>query len=357
MLILVIARLALFALFITSGLAKLFDRAGSRQAIEGFGVPGGLAGVVATALPPVEIAIAAALVVGKTTRVGAAAAVLLLALFAAGIGAALARGKRVACHCFGALSVRTAGPRALARNLALAAVATFVVVATGEHPLGIGTWAGELSAAQSVAFWLSLVIVVLSAAAIWAGRELLRQQGRLMLRLDALEGVPEKGSALPLRAPSFTLKRPAGGDLSLDGLLAGGGRVLLVFSDPHCGPCAAAVPVVAAAQRAMTGRLTIAVLTAGSTPQSEAAWREHQLDLIGIDEDSAVAHSYGVVGSPAAVLIASDGKIATAPVYGVQRISDLLHFASPLEASARPDDSPQTRLVAVGAEDGDRVGD
>jgi len=289
---------------------------------------------------------------GLTARLGALAAALLLALFAAGIAAALARGERVACHCFGALSVSAAGPTALARNLSLSAVAAFVVLAPSAHYPGIGSWIGGLSAAQRVAFWLSLVVVALSATTMWAGRELLRQHGRLILRLDALETASAHGTGLQVDAPVFTIERWPGGELSLDGLRASGRPLLLVFSDPHCGPCAAAVPAVAVAQRAVVGRLTIALLSAGATPESEAAWRHHQLDLVGIDADSAIAHSYGIMGSPAAVQISTDGRIATAPVYGVQRISDLISFAAGPEARTHTDeDSRDPRLVAAGGKE------
>jgi uncharacterized membrane protein YphA (DoxX/SURF4 family) len=353
----VILRLALAAVLVTSGVAKLFDRSGSRSAVEGFGVPARLAGPVAGVLPVAEIMIAAALLLGPMSRFGAVAAALLLVVFGAIIALALARGRQVACHCFGVLSGSTAGPVTLARNLALSAVAAFVALAPDARYPGIGTWVSRLSAAQRVAFWLSLVIVVLSASALWALRELLRQQGRLMLRLDALEGSPDHGTGPAQTAPAFTVERWPTGELSLEGLRASGRPLVLVFSDPHCGPCAAAVPVVAAAQRAVVARLTVAVLSAGATPDSEAGWREHQLDLVGLDPDSAVAQRFGVMGSPAAVLISSDGRIATAPVYGVQRISDLVSFAAgPETGTGVGDNNRDPRLIAVSGKDDDRVG-
>jgi hypothetical protein len=182
------ARLLLVGVFSLAGLAKLADRAGSRQALIDFGVPARLAAPLGLLLPLAELAVAAALVPVATAWWGALGALALLLLFLAGIGLSLARRRRPDCHCFGQLHSEPVGPATLARNAALAAVAAFVVW-WGRDDLGpsVGGWLGTLSAAQVAVLLLGLVALGLLLLEGWFLLHLLRQQGRLLLRIEVLE--------------------------------------------------------------------------------------------------------------------------------------------------------------------------
>src|SRR6266513_3729768 len=116
-LLLMLARLVLVAVFLVAGVAKLADLAGSRQAMRDFGVPGKLADFFGLLLPLTEIAVAVALVLPLTTWWGAVAALSLLLIFVAGIGYNLAQGRTPDCHCFGQLHSAPAGWSTLIRNL------------------------------------------------------------------------------------------------------------------------------------------------------------------------------------------------------------------------------------------------
>src|SRR3712207_6619604 len=122
-----IARLLLVAVFIAAGLAKLADQAGSRQALAGFGVPATLAAPLGLLLPLAELGVALALIPSATAQWGGVGALGLLLLFIAGIAINLARGRSPDCHCFGQLHSAPVGSSTLLRNVALAAVASFVV--------------------------------------------------------------------------------------------------------------------------------------------------------------------------------------------------------------------------------------
>jgi uncharacterized membrane protein YphA (DoxX/SURF4 family) len=124
---LLVARLLLALVFAVAGVAKLVDRTGSRQAIIDFGLPRALASPLGILLPLCELAVAAALIPPPTAWWGAIGALALLLVFVVGIGANLARGRKPDCHCFGQLHSAPAGPKTLARNAALAAVAALVV--------------------------------------------------------------------------------------------------------------------------------------------------------------------------------------------------------------------------------------
>lgn len=319
-----VARLALAAVFIVAGLGKLADLDASRRAVEEFGVHARAAGTVGVALPLVELGLAVALIPVATARWAAGAAVVLLIAFSVVVARALVRGDEVECNCFGNIGSAPVGPATMVRNVGLAVVAGFIAVAPGAPGTSIGAWLGHRSDAELVAFWLGLALVGLAATSIWFGRELLRQHGRLILRIEALEAAGRPGLPMGASAPSFAIEEWSGGELSLDRLLRAGLPVLLVFSDAHCGPCAAAVPLVANAQRDWAGRLTIAVISTGATPESEANWREERLEHVGIAPDFELASSYGIPGSPAAVLVSPEGHIDSPTAQGLGQVTELL---------------------------------
>jgi hypothetical protein len=255
---LVFARLLLAAVLGVAAIAKTFDRAGARGALAGFGLSPPLARITGLMLPLVELAIAVGLLFGSTARVCAIAVFVLLVLFTGFVTRALVRGEEVECHCFGQLSEGPAGIGTLVRNGLLAALAAFIVLAPGAPGPGVAAWLGRRSDADRVGFWLGLALVALAATVVWFARELLRAQGRLMLRVEELKGTRSRSLGLPIGtpAPSFSLREHRGGELTLDGLLALGQPLLLAFSDVHCGLCAALVPLVQRTQRDLRGRAT-----------------------------------------------------------------------------------------------------
>jgi peroxiredoxin/uncharacterized membrane protein YphA (DoxX/SURF4 family) len=324
---LVIARLLLACVFALAGIAKLLDRDGSRKAAAGFGVPDRLAGVVGILLPLAELATAVALLPAAT------AALALLLLFVVAIAANLARGRQPDCHCFGQIHSEPAGPATLIRNGVLAAVAGLVVA---QGPSGGGpevlAWVGG-AADAGWAGPVALLAVALAAVEGFVLYQLLLQNGRLMLRLEevearidaydeaeaALEGEDEdedEGLPADQPAPAFALSGVHGETLTLDALRAPGKPVLLVFSDPGCGPCGALLPKIAEWQREHSGVLTIAVISRGSAADNRARSTEHGLSHVLLQRDREVANAYNVAGTPSAVLVRADGMLDGKPSAG-----------------------------------------
>jgi len=120
---LLVARVLLAGVFGIAGVAKLADRAGSRQALQDFGVPTVLASPLGILLPLAELAVAMALLLPSTAWYGSLPALLLL--FVAGIGLNLARGRRPDCRGVGQLHSAPVDRSTLVRNAALAAAAGF----------------------------------------------------------------------------------------------------------------------------------------------------------------------------------------------------------------------------------------
>src|SRR4030095_14858986 len=118
-----ILRLALAACFGTSGIAKLFDPAGTTKAAADFGVPASLTRVVAYLLPAAEALIAASLVFVQFSWFGAVGATGLLLVFTLGMLVQLAKGNAPDCHCFGQIHSEPVGKASIARNVALVVLA------------------------------------------------------------------------------------------------------------------------------------------------------------------------------------------------------------------------------------------
>jgi methylamine dehydrogenase accessory protein MauD len=334
------ARLLLAAVFVVAGITKLADREGSRRAITDFGAPAALAGPLGILLPLAEFAVAAALIPITTAFWGAVGALALLLLFVVGIGANLARGRRPDCHCFGQLHSAPAGWSTLARNGVLAAVAALLVWRGWEGDVGpsvIG-WVGALSTAGLVVLVGGMVVLALLAAQWLFLLGLLKQNGRLLARLEAVEGAlaaaglaPTENGARPVvglpvgaPAPAFGLEDLQGEKVALDRLRARGKPVLLLFTDPGCGPCAELLPEVGRWQRDYAEKLTISLVGRGSVEENSAEVSEHGVENVLLQDDWEVADAYQVEATPSAVVVSPEGTIGSPTVQGPDEVESLV---------------------------------
>ena len=335
---LLIARLLLALVFVIAGVAKLADRAGSRQAIADFGAPISIVAPLGVFLPLAELAVAAALIPSITAWWGALGALALLLLFAAGIGINLARGHRPDCHCFGQLHSAPAGWSTMARNGGLAAVAAFVLWQGYEEPGPSGlSWPGSLTAAQLVLLIGGVVVLALLVAQWWVLMHLLRQNGRLLTRLEALEGEHAAGIAelarnesrspagLPVGAPApaFELPSLGGQALTLDSLRASGRPVMLLFTDPDCEPCTALLPEIGRWQRDYADEVTLSLISRGDPEENRAKSAEHGVEHVLLQRDWEVADAYLVDGTPSAVLVSPEGAINSPLALGSEAVEAL----------------------------------
>jgi peroxiredoxin/uncharacterized membrane protein YphA (DoxX/SURF4 family) len=344
---LLLARLLLAGVFAVSGVAKLADRPGSRKALKEFGVPAQFVGPGAIALPLVEFVVAALLLPRATAWWGAVGSLGLLLAFIAGIAYNLAQGRTPDCHCFGQLSAEPIGWRTLARDAVLAAAAGFVLVGGwGDPGHSAVAWLSDLPTGETVAVVLSVVAVTAVAVQGWLLVHLLRQNGRLLLRLDAVEArldaglgaqasaaaaTPVAGLAVGTAAPPFQLDGLHGETMTLEALRAAGRPVLLVFSDPKCGPCNALMPELGRWQREYANRLAIAVIGRGTVEANRAKAVEHGLTNVLLQRNGEVAEAYKAKGTPSAVLVRDDGTIGSPVAAGVEAIRQLVNVATRIQ--------------------------
>jgi thiol-disulfide isomerase/thioredoxin len=337
--ILLIVRLLLATVFSVAGLAKLADRAGSRQALIDFGVPAVLATPFGILLPLTELVLAVTLLPSTSAWWGAVGALVLLLLFVSGIGINLARGRKPACHCFGQFYSAPAGWPTLARNGVLAAMAGFVVW-QGRANVGPSavSWLAPLTTTEILGLIVTTTVLGLLAAEGWFLFHLLRQNGRLLLRIEALEkmlnsddtshpptpALPAAGLPLGTPAPAFQLAGLYGETLTLDALRSNSKPLMLIFTDPGCGPCNALMPEIAPWQRDHVSKLTIALISRGTIEANRLKNNEHSLTHILLQRDREIAESYRAYGTPSAVIVRPDGTIGSPLAAGADTIRALV---------------------------------
>jgi peroxiredoxin len=312
-----LAQFLLAGVFGVAGVAKLVDRRGSQDALAGFGMPRALVGPVAVLLPLSELAIAGALLPAATGRHAAAAGLALLVAFSATVGWNLLRGRTPDCHCFGQLHSAPAGWKTLARNVALAGLAVFVLVqpSSSASPRQLGAFAA----------------VALVAGQALLSFTLLRRYGRALERIAELETATPDTTTLEVgaEAPAFVLPAVGGGEIARESLLAHGKPVLLVFTDPGCGPCHALLPDLARWQHELREQLTVALVSRGNPDENAALAGEHGLETVLVQEDREIAELYGAYATPSAVLVGADGRVAHALVVGAAAIEELVGSVVP----------------------------
>jgi len=186
--------------------------------------------------------------------------------------------------------------------------------------------------------------------------QLLRQNGRMLARLDALER--ELGPAAGrTRAPSFGDRSLAGSRLNRNGLTPGtkapdfrlprvdggmlalaeyrGRRLLLVFSSPDCQPCALLVPQL---QRAWANSdIDIVMVSRGDVEINRRKITQQVLTFpVVLQRHWEISVAYGKFVTPMAYLIDERGVIASNVAVGVQPILDLLATGVSHAGAAEP---------------------
>jgi peroxiredoxin/uncharacterized membrane protein YphA (DoxX/SURF4 family) len=329
--VLLLVRLLLSATFALAGITKAADPAGTRQSVLDFGAPAFLARPLALLLPLAELACAIALLPAASAVWGAAGTLALLLSFIVAIGISLARGRRPDCHCFGQLHSAPVGWTTLARNVVLSAMASLVMLEGARtRPVSYLAWFGSLSRFEAAVLAFALGVAALTL--LWFGSflHLLRQNGRLLLRLEAVETelglrppAPPPGLPVDTPAPPFRLAALDGSVVTLDSLRQDSDSLLLLFIEPGCGGCDALMPEVAQWQQVHADRLSIVLISHGALETNRAKAAEHPLRNFLLQLNDEVSRAYRAEGVPTAVLI-KNGRIASPVSAGADAIHSLV---------------------------------
>jgi peroxiredoxin len=190
------------------------------------------------------------------------------------------------------------------------------------------------------------------AFAAWFVYHLLRQNGRTLRRVEALEADVEwlarlresaggpaaeesSGQALGDRslaksrinrnglppgtpAPAFTLPRLDGGELSLSDYA--GRYVLLVFSDPDCGPCNMLAPRLEKLSK-NTPSVKVLMVSRGEADRNRHKVEEFGLTFPVVLQDQwKLSREYAKFATPIGYLIDGEGRIAADVALGTDAI-------------------------------------
>lgn len=362
--LLFVARLLLAGTFALAGATKLLDLPGWRRALRDFGAPDVLAQPLGVILPGAELMVAIALVPSSSALYGAVGALALLLVFEAAIAVNLLRGRRPACHCFGQVHSSPIGASVLLRNALLAGVAVFVLITGSQNagPSGVA-WLMLLSPAERSVVLGGATGLALLAWQVVQLRTLIAQNQRLLSQLSvgpastvsvaslapsaptADASHPPLPLVMPPReaghppgtpAPAFDLPSLTGETVSLQALRAAGKPLVLIFSDPDCGPCTAMLSDIGRWQREQAEALTIAVLSGGTAEANRAKSSDLDQSRVLLQRDREVMTAYGAIGTPSAVVVRPDGTIAERLAQAEAEIRQLIARWTPGGESSRP---------------------
>jgi peroxiredoxin len=373
-LILLTIRLVVSGLFLVAGVTKLLGGlANSRKSLTDFGVPEWLVGPASIVLPIAEICTALLLFPTFSAQLAAISAFALLLIFNAAIATNLIMGRNPNCNCFGQLHSSPIKWTTFGRNCVLAALAGFAMWQIPRYPsLSLLQVVQGLSTKDLAV--VALAVLGFSAIAVETFLVLhtLRQNGRLLLRIEALEAKAALGQQpqMPVRqalhglpvgtkAVPFDLPKVSGGRSSLDTFLGEGKPVVLISTDPNCGPCNALMPEVVNWQKSLAAELSIVLLSHGRESDNRAKAKEHGLQNVLVEKDHKIAEQYQALGTPTAVLIRADGTIGSPAMGGADGIRQLITtkawtepgFVAFMQGLGHPPQPPTPKpKVPIGAE-------
>lgn len=344
--LLTLCGLLLTATLALGGAAKWGATAATRDTMRELGLPRPAAQWLAPALPAVELALATMLLLPAVAWSAAVLAMLLYAGMSAVVCGNLLAGRAPPCNCFGQhRGAPITWATALANSVLLACAGVLVWHAPIVLVDGLALW--TLGAAQQVdsAAIAWLLVTLLVALVVWLLCQLVRQQGRLLLRIDALDermnlgGIAPLALALPATlhkgelAPEFDAMSLAGRPVSSAQLFQEGRDLLLLFVSPGCAPCRELLAELPSPwQRA--DRLVVITDEAADGAADVGHWGG--LEVL-VQREQAVSRRFGAIATPSAVRVRRDGIIATPLAVGRDAILALLGNALQAHELRRPE--------------------
>jgi peroxiredoxin len=132
------------------------------------------------------------------------------------------------------------------------------------------------------------------------------------------------GLAVDATAPPFSLNDLDGNPVSLHGLLAQGRSVVALFMDPDCDACSAMLPDVERWQQALRPGTDLIIISRGAIERNIEKFGNRPIRHVLLERAGEVSHAFRCPGTPAAVWISADGRIASSLVMGPAGIRTLV---------------------------------
>jgi peroxiredoxin/uncharacterized membrane protein YphA (DoxX/SURF4 family) len=332
--VLLVIRLALFGVLALAGFAKLLDREGSEKAVRAFGTPDPFVKTFAVLIPISELIFAFCLLFVSYAWVGAAGALLLMVTFIGGMLVQMIKGEAPDCHCFGQIHSEPVGPKSLIRNI-LIGILPIVLLLSGREDQGLALGDSNGQIISNVVLAIVSVVAFVSISYIV---RLTRENALLNRRVELVEILETGGTAverdeagdptdsLPIGAPfpDFRLPDTSGRVITFEHLLADPIPKLFLFVGPTCKPCKAMADDFAAWRSEFEGKLRLVFISKGSAAENLERFRNNVSDGMLLQKNMEFASELHIKWTPAAVLVGTDGNIASHPAVGDMAIRDLI---------------------------------
>jgi peroxiredoxin len=192
---------------------------------------------------------------------------------------------------------------------------------------------------------LLLVVILVS---IWFGfYQIIKQQGRIILRLDAVEQhtpaaepAQPQGLQIGTEFPPFTLPNLAGDRVSLKSFR--GKRVLLVHWSPQCGFCDLIAPDLARLRPHFERRgVQLLLLAYGDAEANRNLDEEHGLKCpILLYKNAKIPQPLENLGTPSAYLLDAEGRVAKPLAVGSEKVPALAEQALKEQAGTESESKP-----------------
>ena len=186
---------------------------------------------------------------------------------------------------------------------------------------------------------LGLATVGLLATVVFYLKKISEQQTQIIRRIEVLElisheggreverenlAMPAEGLPIGAIAPDFELPDINGKIVEFEHLLAQAKPMLLLFVSPNCNPCAALLPEIEAWQKELKGKLNFVFISSGKAKENLDKFAGESLKQILLQNERETAELFGAQWTPTAVLINTDGKIASRIAAGDKAIRELV---------------------------------
>jgi thiol-disulfide isomerase/thioredoxin len=147
-------------------------------------------------------------------------------------------------------------------------------------------------------------------------------------------------------APGFALDVLTGGRVTLASLLTPAKPLLVLFTDPRCGPCYELLPDLGGWQRVYGDRLSFALISTGEPKTNIAMTSEYGIRPVLLQQERETVEAYDLQQAPAAVVIQPDGRVSAGPRYGAHAIRKLVAETLGLMMPEAP--SHETQVAGIG---------
>ena len=332
--VLLFIRIFLFVVFAIAAIGKFLDLEGAEKSVKAFGTPPDLARTFAILIPFAELVFAICLLFTATSWLGAIGGFGFLVIFIGGMITQLAQGNAPDCHCIGAIHSEPVSKKSLIRNGIFAILALFLV-AQGRENQGLSF--SEMTNELALQFILGLAILTALGAVIFYLKRISEQQNQIMRRIDILELVSHDGKeverenagslhdSLPIgaSAPDFVSQSTDGKETTLEQLLMQGKPLIFFFVGPNCVPCAELLPEIETWQKDLSTRFNFVFISGGNAAENVKKFGDSFKNIL-LQKNREIAELFYSVWTPTALVVNSEGIIASRPAVGDAAIRELI---------------------------------